>query len=626
MPGAAIYGKDPSVLTDSQLEAISATIKRMRYSAQLKYFLSNLFNRPGRLSLLKKSYPVAARQYFETGQYSHWSNIGSVAHSYNIIKECENSRRQLSSEDELDDTEMSVEQVIELTVALPVRPPNTTRLEHVRQHLTSTDFGKDQKFATNLLECLRLYYTLDGYCVVPCPHSGKSKLQTWAKGQRQAYLGTSNNPLSLPDWKRNILEEVNFVMNLNEYKFDVWVDKLDQFIQVNGRHAYPSPLGEERELYYFVYRLKNGEYTLNESRRTKLRNIGWDPNAPHLREFNAQQKDAEMVQKLQEFHARTGHTNVPHSLSGHGDRELWDLYTWKTEACKRYQMTVESDEEPDGFLPLAEEVINQMNVMGVILNPIGHFGVNRIENRHYEKLPEVYEKKYRRKLEFNARDKSIVKDPFYPDGTVRPPNNARRPDAVLYHQKRVTLSTGETSTLTSGNVASGSSANNNKKKSSKGKKKGAKKGAKKIRQECRKAAAALGMKKRTIIDEFDERRHDGESIESEQRKVYHQVTTLLKQDDCGDVHLIRTNGADRYFASEIQLDKHAEILHTIKQLPMPVEPTVTVWMLDWDHNHHHVKAYQRRILNGCERATLEEEWDTRPLYEQVHMYSSGEAK
>ena len=118
----------------------------------------------------------------------------------------------------------------------------------------------------------------------------------------------------------------------------------------------------------------------------------------------------------------------------------------------------------------------------------------------------------------------------------------------------------------------------------------------------------------------------GKHIESEQRKVYHQVTTLLKQDDCGDVHLIRTNGADRYFASEIQLDKHAEILHTIKQLPMPVEPTVTVWMLDWDHNHHHVKAYQRRILNGCERATLEEEWDTRPLYEQVHMYSSGEAK
>lgn len=618
MPGAATYGKDPSVLTDSQLEVISATIKRMRYSAQLKYFLSNSFNRPGRLSLLKKSYPVAARQYFETGQFSSGNNIGSVAHSYNIIKECENSRRQLSSEDELDDTEMSVEQVIELTVALPVRPPNTTRLEHVRQHLTSTDFGKDQSFATNLLECLRLYYTLDGYCVVPCPDPVKSKLQNWAKGRRQAS--------SLPDWQRNILEEVNFVMNLTEYKFDVSVDKLHKFIQVNGRHAYPSPTpshGEERELYNFVYKLKTGDYTLNESRRTKLRNIGWDPNAPHLREFHAQQKDSEMVQKLQEFHARTGHTNVPHSLSGHGDRELWDLYTWKTEACKRYQMTVDgSDEEPDGFHPLAEEVINQMNVMGVILNPIGHYGVNRIENRHYKKLPVVYEKKYQRKLVFNSRDKSVVKDPFFRDGSVRPLRYARRPDAVLYQQKRVTLSAGETSTLTSGNVASGSSANNDKKKSSKGKKKS----AKKIRQECRKAAAAVGLKKRTIIDEFDERRHDGESIESEQRKVYHQVTALLKQDDCGDVHLVRTNGADRYFASEIQLDKHAEILHTIKQLPMPAKPTVTVWMLDWHDNHHHVKAYQRRILNGCERATLEEEWDTRPLYEELHMYSSGEAK
>jgi len=246
--------------------------------------------------------------------------------------------------------------------------------------------------------------------------------------------------------------------------------------------------------------------------------------------------------------------------------------------------------------------------MKVVLNSLKHYAEYRPELRHYDALEEKY------RITFNVRDKAITDDPCYKDGSERKKHHRRRPDAVKYQWKKL----------------EGEGTSNTKKESegTKKKKSKRKKTAKKMSKEEKLAARqelliSQGLRKRTTVSEFDERRHDSETVESEQRKVYHIALDLLNKEGCGDLHWIRVNGGDRYQSLPVQEAKHAELIRHIESLPLPPKPTVTVWLLDWPEDHYHVKAYQNRLMAIGERATEEAQWDSRPMYDEVFMCNSG---
>ena len=142
-------------------------------------------------------------------------------------------------------------------------------------------------------------------------------------------------------------------------------------------------------------------------------------------------------------------------------------------------------------------------------------------------------------------------------------------------------------------------------------------------------SARKGM--RMIIDSFDEAGRD--DWESEQRKIYHECTSYLYgygDYACGDestvkdVHIVRVNSGYNQSPSKEQAQIHAGIIKDIKRLPFPDKPSVTVHLLGFERDHSHVEAYQARMMppsNKVERAKKVDEWDSKPMYDNVLMYS-----
>lgn len=458
---------------------------------------------------------------------------------------------------------------------LPPLPPGENAVEHVLNHFKRVSegdgFGTDIHWVNSCKEMIREHYSFEPYPHCHVPGIEETVIQRWAKTQRKG---------GLQAWKRRILDCLGFTWDVFEYNFDMNLLRLQQFKEKWGHYHVPTNY-EDQHLFLFVKHLRDKRFPVSEGHLKKLRDIGYTldmGSREWMTEWKQSEEDKEMVKRLRQFweessdNPKNRHTNVPFPQSTQ-DRRWFSLYYWFCSAKERYVHTVQGDgKDVGGFKPLCDEVLIEMAKLEVVLDPVAHFGLCRVEHRYYVKLVEVYDRLIVERgwkdlpFRYDKRDKPAVKDLFLPDGTQRQARHQRRPDAHKIIQKE-------------------------------------------------------GGVPIAIVDEYDERRHDDRTIESEQRKVYHWVNELLKQ-RVRDIHLIRVNGADRYYPDENQLIRHAELLHEIRNAPVPDKPTVTVYLLDWDKNHHHVKAYQARKIpegSGIGRAKEEKFWDTLPLYDRVIM-------
>ena len=197
--------------------------------------------------------------------------------------------------------------------------------------------------------------------------------------------------------------------------------------------------------------------------------------------------------------------------------------------------------------------------MKFIVKPIPHYGVYRAELRHYVDLDVEWEEMHGSILFWDVIDEPHTSD-----------DDLRRPDRAMYFESH-------------------------------------------------------GIE-RMIIDEFDECAHDDRSDESEQRKVYHQCIYFLDNSDVQDIHIVRVNGGYTPFPDEDLAKEHAKILDKILFSPPPKKlPCVTVHMLNFDEDHKHVEAYWRRMIDqdneNAERAMEEDQWDDKPMYDALKVYS-----
>ena len=217
----------------------------------------------------------------------------------------------------------------------------------------------------------------------------------------------------------------------------------------------------------------------------------------------------------------------------------------------------------ENVFPLAEDITDRLAKINFITNPMKHYGDYRAEGRHFDMVQEKFQEKG------VVPRWNVFDQPHTDDG------DRRRPDRAMYQHS----------------FKDGTD--------------------------------------RIIIVEFDEAGHNDRTKESEQRKLYHQCIYFLRddnEDNVVDIHIIRVDGGYDPIPDEAQAGKHAEMIEGILNSSFPDKPTITVHMLDFEEDHRHVKAYQARIIpqsNGIERATKEDQWNSKPMYDKVLLYSSS---
>ena len=145
----------------------------------------------------------------------------------------------------------------------------------------------------------------------------------------------------------------------------------------------------------------------------------------------------------------------------------------------------------------------------------------------------------------------------------------------------------------------------------------------------------------TILIEIDEHAHNGRSIESEQRKVIKELICCAKQ-GIKYFHLIRVNVGSRLEPHQRQVEVNAELLREElygnsqavrddiekKLEDSSREMYVRVTLLDFDDHHHHVKAYEDRLIPpGHEVRAIadDDDWETLLIYDEVVKKKSGAA-
>ena len=146
--------------------------------------------------------------------------------------------------------------------------------------------------------------------------------------------------------------------------------------------------------------------------------------------------------------------------------------------------------------------------------------------------------------------------------------------------------------------------------------------------------------KTVILFEFDEHGHADRPVESEQRKVINEVICCANN-GIQYVHLIRVNGGSRRDPDPKQVRLNAEILCdelfqdnqaerediATKLRESPREIYVRVTLIDFYEHHHHVKAYDDRLIpHGLEVRKLvnnNDEWESLLVYDKVVKKKSG---
>lgn len=493
---------------------------------------------------------------------------------------------------------------------LPDCPANTSRLDFIEKHVKRlSQFDSQQKaWCDKVIEVIQIKKD-EGEIPVG------SSLNKWVETQRTGYTLKTEDRTTLrtgpiEDWKVGILEAIpGWVWSVNEALWEGILGQLEDYIKKNGHSYIPR---DHPKLGYLVCRLRGGfrgggKGRLSDERKKQLQAIGFSFKS--IKYQKKEDRDMEMMKQLVKFWERSDpdvnkrHTNVPYPKVT-TNFEHMELHSWTIGARKRYiaeqrfrrlvdnedskkpaatlpvakrqPLLEDKDDDEEGWLPKEEmndDAFKRDNWLAPeVSEKMNQIGFIWDPMKHYNPAIRVETRVYddlktNYMIEFTYRDKVIC------------PNDPkkRRPDAAK--TKPYPLS--------------------------------------------RRKAAALS--------EVDEHRHDPYTVEKEQKKVYFTALDLIKQ-GYNDIHLIRANVGERYLPDPRQQFVHAEIINGIfeddKEAP-PIVPQVTVHLLDWDRDHHHVKAYEERILpDGMDirEGMTEDDWAKFPLYKNVHMYSSGVGK
>ncbi len=100
-----------------------------------------------------------------------------------------------------------------------------------------------------------------------------------------------------------------------------------------------------------------------------------------------------------------------------------------------------------------------------------------------------------------------------------------------------------------------------------------------------------------IYLEIDERFHDSESIESEQRR--HTAFSLYSREKCGakTIFLIRFQSGYTMFPDEAQMETLDTVLTDCKNaIVMGNKKGIHMIMIDYPHRHYHTIANQERVV------------------------------
>jgi hypothetical protein len=489
-------------------------------------------------------------------------------------------RRRLSVEegldiemlDEIQSLSLGVDELEKMTCKLPATPdplpPEFSRVDHVLEHLATLKKSRSYIFAVHLEELIQQYYkSVENILHVPRPTKNSTKAQDMANNWRRDWDSVSSDGstkgTTLNWWKKQILIYLGFVSDLKKEGYHlIYVRELMEFREMHG-HCYP-PKHSHQNLFNFLRKIRSGKLTVDQEIEDELVAIGWDRNADPAVERSITRvtaRDGVMIEKIEEFYRKSSpnqderHTFVPHPMRANGNSDLERLYFWIQDVRSRYR----SRNNPE-VVPLAKDVEERLGRINFVLNPIGHYGINKRESRHYLAVDTAWDRIN------NLSNTGVtwnVEDEPHTDG------DQRRPDRVMYQ-----LGEG-------------------------------------------------GQKLRVVISEFDEAGHVDRSIESEQKKLYHQCIHFIHTHNAQDIQIIRVDGGHSPFPSEAQAERTALIIKDILEKPFPKEPTVTVTLLDFDRKENrHVQEYQARIIPSITktRATVEGEWKTKPMYDKVVMY------
>jgi hypothetical protein len=490
---------------------------------------------------------------------------GSVKKAVEHVIARENRRRHTKNLTPIIMLTLTASELEEAMCRLPTPyPQDISKVDFVLSHLGElAKFQYHLAFAENVKEMIISYYNpVENTLLVPYPLNNRTRIQDFA-AQLRTYWDESNFKKSkgtMNSWKKEILQHLGFVDDNNKHGHLAHVDKLREFKELHG-HCFPPQKGEwlgleYNQLYMFLYYLRKKN---NDGVYETYENI-----------------HAEVKSALEEIGFDPHVTRSAFIVASRDQEMIVKLesfhkkhdHTWVPHPARNpswsdlYKWIVDvrlrvNNPTEDGVIPLAEDIQRRLDEIDFVKDPLSHHGKNRIEHRHY-----LYVEKEFKKMNFvpswNVIDKPHTND-----------KRKRRPDRVLYQ-------------------------------------------------------SSLKKGDRMIIDEFDECGHDDRTKESEQRKVYHQCAYFLyEEEEVVDIHLLRVNGGYNKMANEAQARKHAEMIKEIVNRPFPDKPTITVHMLDFERDHHHVKAYQARLVpqsDVIERATQEDEWNSKPMYDNVLLY------
>ena len=490
----------------------------------------------------------------------------SVKNAMELVISTENSRRRTKNLTPIITLPFTGSELEEEMCRLPnPQPPGISNADFVLSHLEELRKTKHREFAEHVKEMIFSYYNpVENTLFVPYPQNRTTTQQLaatfrtfWSRVDQSNKSASTKGVLNW--WKKGILQHLGFVDDNRKHSQLVHVDKLREFKELHG-HCFPPQRGEYNNLHQFLHGLRRDgtKYEdLDPEVKRGLEDIGFDPHATRSAEMAAAH-DQKMIVKLESFHKQHRDTWVPYPVRTQ-DTTLHELYWWTVDIRFRINHSEEED-----VIPLAEDIQRRLVAIGFVEDPMSHHGVYRMELRHYELVQQAFDEMGFEK-KWNANDKTHTND-----------KRKRRPDRVLYEH----------------NMQKNSG--------------------------------------RVIISEFDEAAHSDRSKESEQRKVYQQCVYFLhdkeekEEENVEDIHIIRVDGGHNPMSNKEQARKHAEMIKEIMNSSYPDKPTITVHMLDFERDHHHVKAYQARIVppksNAIVRATEEDEWNSKPMYDAVLLY------
>lgn len=165
---------------------------------------------------------------------------------------------------------------------------------------------------------LRKFVEKHGHAHVPVQYDENPSLGRWVDAQRhqmrQIQRGETFSYNSLTPERQELLNQVGMVWNIRDYIWEEHYEKLLDFFYTNGHVNVPSrhPDGLGRWVYKqrkgFAARQRGEETPLTVDRMVRLSALGMIWNIPEA-------SWDESYQKLVDYHAEHGHSNVPADAS-----------------------------------------------------------------------------------------------------------------------------------------------------------------------------------------------------------------------------------------------------------------------------------------------------------------------